>query len=158
MKRVEVQTMSLPSTLDSANFRSRYLYFRGRKWRWGWWWEDVEPLRHMMAGLCSENLSCTGSTPWLRCMISFTCQPTLRRFSSKVLMQLSCSLHIFYALKVINDVYSRFSHLLTDFDLVWLDKQAFADAIHHKGAPLQQCIGFIDGTVRPIARPVRTSE
>ena len=28
-----------------------------------------------------------------------------------------------------------------------------ADAVAAKGAPLQNCIGFIDGTVRPIARP-----
>lgn len=31
---------------------------------------------------------------------------------------------------------------------------AFAFAIQRKGAPLSTCIGFIDGTVRPIARPV----
>ena len=43
---------------------------------------------------------------------------------------------------------------LTDFDLVWLDKQAFPDAIHNKGAPLQQCIEFVDGIIMPIARPV----
>ena len=55
--------------------------------------------------------------------------------------------------QVVNDIHSRFSHLLTSFELIWLDEQSFADAIHMKGAPLQQCIGFIDGTVRPIARP-----
>lgn len=32
--------------------------------------------------------------------------------------------------------------------------QNFADAIHQKGAPLTNCWAFIDGTVRPIARPV----
>jgi len=31
--------------------------------------------------------------------------------------------------------------------------QVYADTIHQKGAPLQNCFGFIDGTVRPIARP-----
>lgn len=31
--------------------------------------------------------------------------------------------------------------------------QVYADIIHQKGAPLQNCFGFIDGTVRPIARP-----
>ena len=30
--------------------------------------------------------------------------------------------------------------------------QVYADTIHQKGAPLQNCFGFIDGTVRPIAR------
>ena len=28
-----------------------------------------------------------------------------------------------------------------------------ADVIHAKGVPLENCFGFIDGTVRPIARP-----
>ena len=29
----------------------------------------------------------------------------------------------------------------------------YADCIHQKGAPLDNCFGFIDGTVRQIARP-----
>ena len=31
--------------------------------------------------------------------------------------------------------------------------QIFADAIHDKGAPLENYWGFVDGTVRPIYRP-----
>jgi len=31
--------------------------------------------------------------------------------------------------------------------------QEYADVIHAKGAPLRNCFGFIDGTVRPISRP-----
>lgn len=31
--------------------------------------------------------------------------------------------------------------------------QEYADVIHAKGAPLSNCFGFIDGTVRPICRP-----
>ena len=31
--------------------------------------------------------------------------------------------------------------------------QTYADAIHNKGAPLDNCFGFVDGTVRQIARP-----
>ena len=31
---------------------------------------------------------------------------------------------------------------------MWLDPASFAEAVHAKGAPLQQCFGFIDGTVR----------
>ena len=31
--------------------------------------------------------------------------------------------------------------------------QEYADVIHGKGAPLNNCFGFIDGTVRPISRP-----
>ena len=31
--------------------------------------------------------------------------------------------------------------------------QIYAEAIHEKGAPLENCFGFIDGTIRPICRP-----
>ena len=31
--------------------------------------------------------------------------------------------------------------------------QEYADVIDALGAPLENCFGFIDGTVRPIARP-----
>ena len=31
--------------------------------------------------------------------------------------------------------------------------QEYADVTHEKGTPLENCFGFIDGTVRPIARP-----
>ena len=31
--------------------------------------------------------------------------------------------------------------------------QEYADVIHAKGAPLNNCFGFIDVTVRPIPRP-----
>jgi len=31
--------------------------------------------------------------------------------------------------------------------------QEYADVIHAKGALLNNCFGFIDGTVRPISRP-----
>ena len=57
-------------------------------------------------------------------------------------------------IQVIDDVYDRFGHLLRDLDLVWSDTASIAAAVHAKGAPLQQCFGFIDGTVRPIARPI----
>ena len=30
----------------------------------------------------------------------------------------------------------------------------YATAIHNKGAALENCFGFIDGTVRPISRPI----
>ena len=52
-----------------------------------------------------------------------------------------------------DDIYDRFHHLLDSLDLIWLDPEAFAEAVHEKGAPLTWCWGFIDGTPRPIARP-----
>ena len=37
-------------------------------------------------------------------------------------------------------------HLLNSLDLVWLDPEAFAEAVHEKGAALIGCWGFTDGT------------
>ena len=45
-------------------------------------------------------------------------------------------------------------HLLNSLDLVWLDPEAFAEAVREKGAALTGCWGFIDGTPRPIAGPI----
>ena len=61
----------------------------------------------------------------------------------------------FHGFQIMDDIYDRFHHLLDSLDLVWLDPEAFAEAVHEKGAPLTGCWGFIDGTPRPIARPVR---
>ncbi|ETV78812.1 hypothetical protein H257_07642 [Aphanomyces astaci] len=52
-------------------------------------------------------------------------------------------------------IYDRFKHLLRwdkdRLDASWMEK--CASAIHDSGAPLDCCIGFIDGTVRGICRP-----
>jgi hypothetical protein len=58
--------------------------------------------------------------------------------------------------KVINHLYETHGHRLTQWNHTILHPQAleqYAEAIHNKGAPLQNCFGFIDGTVRPISRP-----
>ena len=55
-------------------------------------------------------------------------------------------------------IYDRFHNLLTNLDQPWLSPenlQAFAASIHHTGAALDNCWGFVDGTVRPICRPKR---
>lgn len=54
-----------------------------------------------------------------------------------------------------DDIHNRFHHLFDSLDLVWLDPEVFAQVIHDKGAPLNDCWGFVDGTPRPIARPIR---
>ena len=61
-------------------------------------------------------------------------------------------LHPFF--QILDDLHYRFGHLLQDLELVWLEPGTFAEAIHSKGAPLKQCFGFVDGTVRQIARPI----
>ena len=61
---------------------------------------------------------------------------------------------------ILDFVDNAHSHLLTDLNQTWLSPanlQVFADAIHAGGAPLENCWGFIDGTVRPICRPSKTS-
>ena len=58
-------------------------------------------------------------------------------------------------------IYERFKHLLTDFNVPFLSPQKldeYADAIKRKGAALNNCFGFIDGTVRPICHPRRDQE
>ena len=58
--------------------------------------------------------------------------------------------------QMINYVYDNYRHLLQDLNQPWLHPnclQAFADAVHAKGAALDNCWGFVDGTVRPICRP-----
>lgn len=58
--------------------------------------------------------------------------------------------------EILQDIYRRFHHLLEDLEnLVWVDVSAFANAVQSAGAPLDNCWGFIDGTARAIARPVR---
>lgn len=57
---------------------------------------------------------------------------------------------------VMNFIYERWSFLLFDLNQPWLSPanlQRFSDAISNKGAPLENCWGFVDGTVRPICRP-----
>ena len=52
-------------------------------------------------------------------------------------------------------IFEIHGHLLTNINQPWIinNLQKYADAIHQKGAPLTNCFGFIDGTVRPICRP-----
>ena len=57
---------------------------------------------------------------------------------------------------IVNNVYNMHHDKLTNFNQQWLSPvnlQRFADAIHQAGAPLDNCWGFVDGTVRPICRP-----
>ena len=58
--------------------------------------------------------------------------------------------------KVIELVYSNYCHKLTDFNQAFLSPanlQRYAKAVRDKGATLDCCWGFVDGTVRPVCRP-----
>ena len=55
-----------------------------------------------------------------------------------------------------NWIFLYWGHLLNSFNQNWLSRdclEVFANKIHHNGAPLDNCWGFIDGTVRPVCRP-----
>lgn len=58
---------------------------------------------------------------------------------------------------VVSMIYSKWKHLLgfhhSRFEAAKL--RVYAQAIRDAGCPLRRCIGFIDGTVRPVCRPVR---
>ena len=59
---------------------------------------------------------------------------------------------------VMNILYESWSHLLRNFQQDWLsinNLETSSNAIHQCGAPLHNCWGFVDGTVRPISRPGR---
>ena len=53
-------------------------------------------------------------------------------------------------------LYARFGNLFSCLNQPWLSQANlvdFSQSIYRKGAALDNCWGFIDGTVRPVARP-----
>ena len=55
--------------------------------------------------------------------------------------------------EMISLIFARHGHLLTDFNKPWLSPanlETFAGAVYRKGAALENCWGFVDGTVRPV--------
>ena len=57
---------------------------------------------------------------------------------------------------VIDYIYTIHGHRITRWNDALLNPPAldtYARSVHAKGAALQNCFGFVDGTVRPIARP-----
>ena len=57
---------------------------------------------------------------------------------------------------IMNFIYENYNYLLNDFNQPWLSRNKLEEcsiAIHNKGAPLVNCFGFVDGTVRPCYRP-----
>lgn len=57
---------------------------------------------------------------------------------------------------ILEHIHENFNHLLHDFDQPWHSPallQEYSEKVHEKGAPLANCFGFVDGTVRPICKP-----
>lgn len=58
--------------------------------------------------------------------------------------------------EVMDFIYDNHCHLVTEWNREVLSSvalQQYAETISRKGSPLNNCFGFIDGTVRPISRP-----
>ena len=57
---------------------------------------------------------------------------------------------------VLDYIYNAHGHRINQWNHTILDPvslERYAEAVYDKGAALENCIGFIDGTVRPICRP-----
>ena len=57
---------------------------------------------------------------------------------------------------VVDYIFNEHGHLIGRWNHTLLSSenlQRYADSIAAKGAALQNCFGFVDGTVRPICRP-----
>lgn len=58
--------------------------------------------------------------------------------------------------EVVDYIYTTHRHRLQSWDQPFLQAaqlQRYAEAVYSQGAPLSNCFGFVDGTVRGIARP-----
>lgn len=57
-----------------------------------------------------------------------------------------------------NFMYDNWRHLLQTFNQEWLSRenlQQFSNVVHNAGSPLDNCWGFVDGTVRRVCRSGR---
>ena len=55
-----------------------------------------------------------------------------------------------------NTLYDNWRHLLSTMQQNWLTQrnlEQFAHIVHDRGAPLDNCWGFGDGTLRAVSRP-----
>lgn len=60
--------------------------------------------------------------------------------------------------EVIDFIYEHHAHRITEWNERLLSPenlQIYANKIHTKGAALMNCFGFVDGTVRPLCRPIK---
>ena len=78
-------------------------------------------------------------------------QDLMLRFGQKAVPQL-CMI----SSQVQNIIYENWGFLMRNMNQNWLSRrnlELFAEVIHTKGAPLDNCWGFADGTTRPVYRP-----
>lgn len=59
--------------------------------------------------------------------------------------------------EVLDLIFDMHGHRLHDWNQPILNQQKleeYADAVYQRGAPLNNCFGFVDGTLRPVSRPM----
>ena len=57
--------------------------------------------------------------------------------------------------EVLDYIYATHGHRIQQWNhqlLTTRKLEEYAEVVHRKGAPLDNCFGFVDGTVRPISR------
>ena len=63
--------------------------------------------------------------------------------------------------QVLDYIYQAHSHRILQWNHQQLNQanlETFAEVVHRKGAPLNNCFAFVDGTVHPICRPVTVNQ
>ena len=58
--------------------------------------------------------------------------------------------------QVLDYIYQAHSHRILQWNHQQLSQanlERFAEVVHRKGAPLNNCFAFVNGTIRPICRP-----
>ena len=58
-------------------------------------------------------------------------------------------------------IYTTWNHPLSTYNQKWLSIQnliKFSDAVYQKNGAIDNCFGFVDGTVRPVSRPEKKTK
>ena len=125
--------------------------------------EDIVPLLDVLAlpdkFVCNQGSKCSaleGLCILLK-RLTYPCRYSdmMHRFQRPV-PELSMIVNT-----VLDYVYIRHSHRLTQWNMALLNPAAleqYAEVITEKGSALTNCLGFIDGTVRPICRPEKNQK
>ena len=134
--------------LDSAECKAEFRFEN----------HDIELLAQVLdipdRFVCNQGTVCDGIEGLCIAMrrFAYPCRYSdmIHRFGRPVPeLSMICSL--------VNDfIFDTHGHRITQWNdaiLNPINLQRYADAIHNKGAAPENCIGFIDGTVRPICRP-----
>ena len=104
--------------------------------------------------ICHQGTICEG-TEGLCMLLKRLCYPC--RYSDMVhLFARPVPVLCMITNQVLDYIYQAHSHRILQWNHQQLSQanlERFAEVVHRKGAPLNNCFAFVDGTVRPICRP-----